>query len=336
MHNRGSRLFVIVAIVAVAWACSGKTATTTSAPSASSGGTSSGSSGNATVGCPDTAPWTRTTASGPKNPCSKEGQICEYGTDFDPRCNTLVQCTDGEWGVPILYGGGSSPPKCGSSGPPVSNNPADCPASAPPNDLACASTSTCGYDGATCACGHYCPSYPIEPPPCDPDAGRTTNCCDRSGPTTWHCFGGPTYCPSPRPHVGDPCTNEGDSCAISPPAECDELTLTCRSGTWQMPNTTCPVSTARAKRDIAYLGPGEAARLRDGLLQVKLATYKYKGTDPSTHLGFVIEDMPQGSPAVLASRERVDLYGYVSMAVAAIQEQQREIDDLRRELARCR
>jgi hypothetical protein len=44
--------------------------------------------------------------------------------------------------------------------------------------------------------------------------------------------------------------------------------------------------------------------------------------------------MPGGSPAVLASRDRVDLYGYVSMAVASLQEQQREIDVLKAETAR--
>jgi hypothetical protein len=45
--------------------------------------------------------------------------------------------------------------------------------------------------------------------------------------------------------------------------------------------------------------------------------------------------MPLRSAAVLPSRDRVDLYGYVSMAVAAIRAQQREIDALKREAARC-
>lgn len=68
---------------------------------------------------------------------------------------------------------------------------------------------------------------------------------------------------------------------------------------------------------------------------MKLATYKYKVGDSSQHLGFIIEDMPNGSPAVLASRQRVDLYGYLSMAVAAIQRQQRQIDLLERRLERA-
>jgi hypothetical protein len=108
----------------------------------------------------------------------------------------------------------------------------------------------------------------------------------------------------------------------------------CANGTWQLGGGECPVSTARAKRDIAYLSPVDEGRLRDELLGVRLARYRYKAGDPSTHLGFIIEDMPTGSPAVLASRERVDLYGYVSMTVATIQQQQEQIDRLEREVSR--
>jgi hypothetical protein len=169
---------------------------------------------------------------------------------------------------------------------------------------------------------------------CDPDAGIVQSCCDVSGPPTWHCFDGPPYCATNHPSVGDPCTHEGDSCAITSAVECGQTTLRCTGGTWLAPFDTCPVSTARAKRDISYLGPDDVLRLRDPLLGVKLATYKYKLGDPSEHLGFIIEDTPSGSPAGLASRERVDLYGYLSMAVAAIQQQQRQIHLLEQRLER--
>jgi hypothetical protein len=215
-------------------------------------------------------------------------------------------------------------------------NPPDCAATPPADGLACGSSTSCNYDGASCSCGHFCPSYPVGERPCDPDAGITTNCCDTSGPPTWHCFSGPKTCASPRPHVGDPCSKQGDSCAIGPPEECAQLVLECDMGIWKVPNNECPVSTARAKQDIAYVGPEDAARLADDLMRVRLATYRYKGADASSHLGFIIEDMPQGSPAVMASRERVDLYGYVSMTVATLQEQQKRIDRLERELARCK
>jgi hypothetical protein len=300
--------------------------------SASTGGDGGRTSGDAsvTVGCPATAPAAN-------SPCTKEGQYCEYGADWDPTCDTIVACQNGVWGTPILFTGTTG--VCGSSSPPSRPpNPSDCPATraALPSGQSCATQSTCSYDGSSCSCGVFCPSYPIAMPPCDADAGITTSCCDRSAPPTWYCFDGPPYCPTPRPRVGDPCNQVGQQCAIAPPAECGQEILQCTSGTWQLPISECPISTARAKRDIAYLSPGDAARLRDQLMGVRLARYTYKSGDPSTHLGFIIEDMPKDSPAVLASRDRVDLYGYVSMTVAAIKEQQKQIDALNEELARVK
>ena len=66
-------------------------------------------------------------------------------------------------------------------------------------------------------------------------------------------------------------------------------------------------------------------------LATRLATYEYKSQDHSRHLGFIIEDDPS-SPAVLRGQDRVDLYGYASMAVATLQVQEREIVQLRREV----
>lgn len=337
MEQRTSRLRVVFLATSVLLtgttaitACSGKTA-----PSSDASATDAGSSGTVTVGCPTTPPWTRTTANGAKNPCTKEGQVCEYGSDFEPSCNTIVQCSSGEWGIPLFGAGGGK--ACGSPAPKPTENPADCPATRASltEGAACNGSSTCAYDGAVCTCGTFCPQYPVSRPTCDADAGITENCCDRSKPPTWSCFEGAPYCTSPRPRVGDPC-KDGDECGLAPPGECGQRKLQCKAGTWQLYEPQCPISTARAKTDIAYVGPGEAARVRDELLRVRLATYRYKAGDPSPHLGFVIEDMPAGSPAVLASRDRVDLYGYVSMAVATIQEQQKQIDRLDAELARMK
>jgi hypothetical protein len=170
-------------------------------------------------------------------------------------------------------------------------------------------------------------------PDCDADAGITQSCCDTKK-VAWNCFDGPPLCKSPRPRVGSPCTKEGDSCALTDPGECGQPTLQCTQGVWALPNESCPISTARAKREIAYVDPAGVARLHDELMSTRLATYRYKAGDDAQHLGFIIEDMREGSPAVLASRDRVDLYGYTSMAVAALQQEQREIDELRADLAR--
>ena len=47
-------------------------------------------------------------------------------------------------------------------------------------------------------------------------------------------------------------------------------------------------------------------------------------------LGFILEDQPAASFATDPERSQVDIYGYVSMLVAVVQEQQREIRELRR------
>jgi len=94
-------------------------------------------------------------------------------------------------------------------------------------------------------------------------------------------------------------------------------------------------SSASAKRDIAYVDPATEKQLHDDVMTMQLATYRYKpgvtGED-AQHLGFIIEDMPQGSPAVLPSRDKVDLYGYVSMTVAALKVQERELEALKKRI----
>ena len=85
-------------------------------------------------------------------------------------------------------------------------------------------------------------------------------------------------------------------------------------------------------------------RLASEVEKIQLTTYTYK--DPSMgadqHLGFIIEDNPD-SPAVYPNHRRVDLYGYASMAVAALQvqsqqlkAQQRHMDELETELSTLR
>jgi hypothetical protein len=71
---------------------------------------------------------------------------------------------------------------------------------------------------------------------------------------------------------------------------------------------------------------------------MRLATYRYKGpfvdpNDPNAkHLGFIVEDQPQ-SLSVDRGHDRVDIYGYMSMAVATMQVQEKEIAQLKKEIA---
>jgi hypothetical protein len=96
----------------------------------------------------------------------------------------------------------------------------------------------------------------------------------------------------------------------------------------------CPVSQRKHKKDITYLSEADRQRLNDELLHFPLATYRYKSESDADreHLGFIIDDVVP-SPAVQASGERVDMYGYQTMAVAALQVQAREIAALRSEMA---
>jgi hypothetical protein len=97
----------------------------------------------------------------------------------------------------------------------------------------------------------------------------------------------------------------------------------------------CPISRAEYKTQIEYLGAGERARLARDLQTIPLVRYRYKDAPDRAHLGFIIEDV-EPSPSVDSSHDRVDLYGYTSMAVAAIQEQQKQLDELRHEMAALR
>jgi hypothetical protein len=103
------------------------------------------------------------------------------------------------------------------------------------------------------------------------------------------------------------------------------------------PAVNCPISVARFKREIQYMDRHQRDEMLQHLLATRLATYRYRGEPDSAppRLGFIIDDQPR-SQAVLPGGERVDLYGYTSMAVAAIQAQAAQIDALEREIARLR
>jgi hypothetical protein len=95
----------------------------------------------------------------------------------------------------------------------------------------------------------------------------------------------------------------------------------------------CPISQRVHKKDITYLSQDDRQRLNDQLMSFPLATYRYKTESDSErpHLGFIIDDVAP-SPAVLANGERVDMYGYTTMTVAALQTQARELAALRRQV----
>jgi hypothetical protein len=133
---------------------------------------------------------------------------------------------------------------------------------------------------------------------------------------------------------GAACSTDGDACEIA--GDNCNVNLVCASS--DPKDQGCPISQAAAKYDIDYLSDRDRERIREEVVTMPLATWKYtsEGRGEKEHLGFIIDDQPPSSPAVRPSGERVDLYGYTSMAVAAIQAQQREIEALRREVQALR
>jgi hypothetical protein len=133
----------------------------------------------------------------------------------------------------------------------------------------------------------------------------------------------PGVAPCTTQMAGQPCTMSGQEC--DPGDSCNRL-LECTNSDPTKQVGGCPISRARFKHDIRYLPDAELSRVHDDLMTMRLTTWRYdhEGAAGREHLGFIIDDNPE-SPSVDASGDHVDLYGYTSMAVAAVQVQDREI-----------
>lgn len=126
--------------------------------------------------------------------------------------------------------------------------------------------------------------------------------------------------------LGDACSNDGELC--DGVATCGAKFICSTTDPSKGP---CPISRARFKEGVEYLTAEQRREYRDQLLSMPLASYRYvHAPKAGPQLGFVIEDV---EPSVAVSGDHVNMYGYLSMAVAALQEQQAEITGLRRELA---
>jgi hypothetical protein len=144
---------------------------------------------------------------------------------------------------------------------------------------------------------------------------------DNACPAKCHCPEGFTQC-------GDNnFCNPQQTCCVGQPFPVP----TCING------DICPISRREYKTDISYLGARERSTLAADLMKFRLATYRYKPgvADGESHLGFIIDDVAP-SPAVAPTGSHVDLYGYTTMAVAALQQQQAQIAQLQKEVAALR
>lgn len=142
----------------------------------------------------------------------------------------------------------------------------------------------------------------------------------------WQPTAGVPLCTTEK--QGAACSVEGQKCDAK--AGCGQFLLCAKSDPKQ---SGCPISKAKYKSDVRYVDGTERQLLASELLATRLATYRYTaaGAQGPRHLGFIIDDQP-GSPAVDAQRDMVDLYGYLSLSVATLQEQQKQLEQLRHEL----
>ncbi len=131
---------------------------------------------------------------------------------------------------------------------------------------------------------------------------------------------------------GDPCGSQGAQC--DPKDGCNAILVCAEKDPKQGPGG-CPISARRFKTGIAYLDEAQEAALRDQLLHLPLATWRYKQGTGARRLGYILDDAP-ALPATDLKRERVDVYSLATMAVAAVKAQQRELRALREELARVK
>jgi hypothetical protein len=133
---------------------------------------------------------------------------------------------------------------------------------------------------------------------------------------------------------GAACPAVGATC--DPVDECNRLLVCAREDPAAGPGG-CPISRAAFKKDVRYLDDRDLDRQHAAVLRLPLATWRYRsdGEGTPSRLGFLIDDVGAAA-CVDRSGGRVDLYGYTSMTVAAVQVQAREIAELRREVAALR
>lgn len=157
--------------------------------------------------------------------------------------------------------------------------------------------------------------------------------------SSWFLTCGDPVCSGYQPPAGVPrCTSEvaGLACPIEgarcdPADECNRL-LVCAESDPRVGG--CPISSRRFKRDVQYLTDAEREDCARQVSTIRLARYRYLGSD-EPRLGFVLEDDPPAA-SVDRGRDMVDLYGYSSLAVAALQVHERRIEALEREVRELR
>jgi hypothetical protein len=170
---------------------------------AGSGSGSGADAGGEVALCPSGAPMAG-------SQCPRTGLDCEYGTSPNVICNQLAECQASGWGYVATQ---PCPPSM-------------CPATyeAIPNGASCKDKGDiCAYPRGTCNCS--------------PPAGPVL--LVDGGTSVWDCYPATAACQSPRPNIGTPCLDEGQTCNYG--ACTGGIALVCRQGRWQQTAEPCPL-----------------------------------------------------------------------------------------------
>jgi hypothetical protein len=286
-------------------------------------------------------------------PTGGTGGVVTGGTGGGPTGGSGGVVTGGTGGGPtggVITGGAGGEPTGGVGGGPTGGTGGD-------PGTPCEGPNPQGCVGTGCGEGEYCEL--------NVDACISSGCVCDEGNGAWACLpdcGGGICLPLPpnmlwyqtcgdpvcRGHVDDPnippCDADmmaGGPCA-NPGALCDfgdecGAELLCTDSDPRMQAGGCPISKRSFKDDIRYLPATEVDARAAALLDVKLAEYRYKteAEGGTPHLGFIIDDGVPGA-ALRPTRDQVDLYGYTTLAVAAVQAQARQLEQMRAEMAELR
>lgn len=124
---------------------------------------------------------------------------------------------------------------------------------------------------------------------------------------------------------GQLCQQAGATCDLG--NDCNQ-NLICAESDPKLEPGGCPISQAEFKREIHYLSAAEREQLTTELMRLPLASWQYKHEPQGPRrLGFIIEDKPP-QEALRPDGTQVDLYGYMSVSVAALQSQSDKIKAL--------
>ncbi|MDD1750759.1 MAG: hypothetical protein LUO89_12905 [Methanothrix sp.] len=200
MAGMAPRWSWLLALVVVAAGCGGVVSGSDGGPGSDGGTGSDGGGGGG--GCPASQPTVGAA-------CSTLNMQCEYGSNPNPSCNQLFECTSSGW--VDQSSGGACPPSslCPSSY-----------TSVPAGQSCSPDTLTCAYPDGECIC--------------------TTNFGGPQSQTArWDCIPATNGCPSPRPDIGASCSQPGLDCNYG--ACSGGVDLVCKDGRWQQQNIPCPL-----------------------------------------------------------------------------------------------